>query len=466
MENAPMLEFAHPSYEGRIGIARRDITPPPGIYSRMWGCAEHDTAEGIHRPLLATAISFQSSAGGAPMVLVSLDSTWWRSEKDEWLLRESVLKSLSLDASRLMIHSAHTHSGPSISRADADKPGGNKIETYLDHLQNVTIEAAREAIASAEEAVLTWATGRCDLAANRDLPSPNGDGMLCGFNPLQGADDTLLAGRVTNRSGMLLATLVNYACHPTSLGGKNRLISPDYIGAMRELIEEATHQAPCLFLQGASGELGPRQGYEQAPDIADRNGRQLGHAVLSALTGMLPHRQMLRFSHAQDSGATLGIWNLADHHPSKVFHALSILFDIPLRKDLPTVSQLAEQLATCTDRAERERLERLEQRLQSLGRKSHFTMPLWGWRLGDLLLIGSPAEAYSLLQTELRKQFPRRAVAVLNLVNGYAGYLPPRETFEKNTYQANISLLTEGCLEQTLHESSRLLRQLEQYDES
>ncbi|MBN1589324.1 MAG: alkaline ceramidase, partial [Pirellulales bacterium] len=254
----------------------------------------------------------------------------------------------------------------------------------------------------------------------------------------------------------------NYACHPTTLGGANRLISPDYIGAMRELIEEATGKAPCLFLQGASGELGPRRGYEQDPLVADRNGRQLGHAVLSALTGMLPHRQMLRFSHAQDSGAMLGIWSLADHEPSGAFHALHASFGIPLRRDLPTVDQLAEQLASCQDRAERERLERLNQQLRPLGDDSHFTMPLWGWRLGDSLVIGSPAEAYSLLQIELRKQFPKRAVAVLNLVNGYVGYLPPKGLFAKKTYQVNISLFNEGCLEQTLHECGHLARRLEQ----
>jgi len=465
MENGQKLEYAHPSFEGRIGVARRDITPPPGIYARMWGCAEHDVAEGIHRPLLATAMAFRSSADERPLVLVSLDLTWWRCSQDEWLVRAPVLEALSLDASRLMIHSAHTHAGPSISRADADKPGGEKIEAYLAELRDMTIQAAREAIDTAEEAVLAWTTGRCDLAANRDLPNPNGNGILCGFNPAEKADDTVLVGRVTTSSGTTLATLVNYACHPTTLGGANRLISPDYVGAMRETVEEATGQAPCLFLQGASGELGPRRSYEEDPNIADGNGRQLAYAVLSALSGMLPHRQMLRFSHAQDSGATLAIWQLADDRPSKALRALRVSFDMPLRKDLPTTEQLAERLAGCGDRTQRERLQRLRLRLLSLDHNSRFAMPLWGWRLGDSLLIGSPAEAYSLLQTELRKQYPERAVAVLNLVNGQAGYLPPAALFAKRAYQADLSLFNAGCLEQTLRECDNLARQLEKNDE-
>jgi hypothetical protein len=37
-------------------VARVDITPPVGIYHRMWGAATHDRSTGIHRPLTATAM--------------------------------------------------------------------------------------------------------------------------------------------------------------------------------------------------------------------------------------------------------------------------------------------------------------------------------------------------------------------------------------------------------------------------
>lgn len=67
----------------------------------------------------------------------------------------------------------------------------------------MTIEAAHEAIDSAEETVLSWATGRCGLAANRDLTSPNGDGIRCTecFHLL---DNVVLYHRV--KKGIPLAT--------------------------------------------------------------------------------------------------------------------------------------------------------------------------------------------------------------------------------------------------------------------
>ena len=50
-----------PQSSCRLGVARVDITPPVGIYHRMWGAATHDRSTGIHRPLVATAVVFQPS---------------------------------------------------------------------------------------------------------------------------------------------------------------------------------------------------------------------------------------------------------------------------------------------------------------------------------------------------------------------------------------------------------------------
>jgi hypothetical protein len=471
MGSEQTLEVAHPFFEGQIGLARRDITPPVGIYSRMWGCAEHDIADGIHRSLSVTAVAFGDSVGRQPLVLVEMDLGWWRTEQDEWFVRGHVLEILDLEPSRLMLHTTHTHSGPSVSLDSGGKPGGEKVEPYLRHVREMVIEAAREATDVATAATLSWTIGRCSLAANRDLPNPQGEGVLCGFNPDGPADDTVLVGRITTESGKILGTLVNYACHPTTLGGANRLISPDYIGAMRDTVETATVRAPCVFLQGASGELGPRRGYEADPAVADQNGRQLGFAVLSALAGMLPPGQALTFDHQQPSGAPLGIWQTvpvssAQRQASTVREALQLSVELELKTDLPSAEQLAEQLGKCDDRVARERLERAYRRRLSLDsmktvKGNRLAMPVWGWRLGEAILVGTPAEAHSPLQIELRRRFPGRAIAVINLVNGYAGYLPPADVYPHQAYQVEASSFSPGCLEKTLDVCTELVDRLE-----
>ena len=37
-----MKTFSHPAFRGRFGVARRDITPPPGIHAKNWGAATHE----------------------------------------------------------------------------------------------------------------------------------------------------------------------------------------------------------------------------------------------------------------------------------------------------------------------------------------------------------------------------------------------------------------------------------------
>src|SRR5439155_14442721 len=101
-----------------------------------------------------------------------------------------------------------------------------------------------------------------------------------------------------------IASVVNYACHPTTLAWENTLISPDFPGAMRELVHGATG-APCIFIQGASGDLGPREGYVGDPAVADRNGRQLAHAALAVLEALPPPLTRFVYTGAVISGATL-----------------------------------------------------------------------------------------------------------------------------------------------------------------
>src|SRR5689334_7180040 len=102
---------AHPEFAGILGVAREDITPPVGIYARNWGAAKHDVAEGIHRPMTATALTMRSAEGGKPLVLVAVDLGWWKSFGDEQGVRAALVESLKIDASRVMINCSHTHAG-------------------------------------------------------------------------------------------------------------------------------------------------------------------------------------------------------------------------------------------------------------------------------------------------------------------------------------------------------------------
>ena len=68
-----MRSMSTPQTRCRAGFARADITPPVGIYHRMWGAALHDRATGVHRRLTATALWLDSIGGGEPLVVIGVD---------------------------------------------------------------------------------------------------------------------------------------------------------------------------------------------------------------------------------------------------------------------------------------------------------------------------------------------------------------------------------------------------------
>lgn len=459
MGNEEYSDFKNASFGGFIGAAKKDITPPEGIYSRNWGASKYDVAEGVHRPLELTCIVFKSSREDEPLVLISADLCWWKSSKDELYVRESILNHFEFESSQLMICVAHTHSGASIFREDKTKPGGHLIEGYINQIITAGIEAVQEALTSISTASLIWSYGKCNLATNRDLPDKNKNRSLVGFNNKLEADDTLLVGRITDDKHKVIATIVNYACHPTTLAWDNRHISPDYIGAMRQIVESYT-SAPCLFLQGASGDLAPAEQYVGDVATADKHGRQLGYAVLSTLEGMLPPGTMLRFQNVVESGAPLAIWGRMPCESNGAFFSDIIDVTLPV-KPLPSLAEIDQELITCEDRVQKERLSRKRAVRESVGDGELVKVPVWVWRLGNSLLIGHQNEAYSIFQQELRKEFPSCAVGVMNIVNGSTGYLPPRDLYGTDTYSVWQTPFAAGALElltqETIQASQKLM---------
>jgi hypothetical protein len=434
------------SFTGIIGVAQEDITPPVGIYARNWGAATHDVAEGVHRPLKLTCITLKEAEKDKPLVLISADLGWWKSAADEKELRGAILETFQLEPSRLMFCLSHTHAGPGLFSEDANKPGGEYIIPYLKYIKDKAILAIQAALGSAAVATLSWRYGKCDLATNRDLPEGKGERLLVGFNPDQQADDTLLVGRITNAEGKTTGTIVNYACHPTTLAWDNRLISPDYIGAMRELLEDH-NGAPCLFLQGASGELAPSEQYSGDCQLADGYGRQLGYVALGVLEAMYPANYQLKLDRVVESGAPLAVWKKQAREASTKLGLQMI--NIPLAlKELPSLTEIESQWRECKDHVLKERLWRMRGIRKTVGHGDVSMMPLWIWRVGEAFLVGQPNEAYSYFQQEVRQALSPNAVAVMNIVNGYAGYLPPRELYAKNMYAVWQTPFASGALEQ------------------
>jgi hypothetical protein len=467
------------------GVARAEITPPVGIYHRMWGAAAHDRCTGVHRPLTATVLYLANLNGDASpedmRVVVALDHCLLGTrEMNDFLDRVSSAAKVPRNA--IVSFFSHTHAAGLMGLERQDLPGGDLIPKYLEDLATKVGTLVGRARETKRPASIAFAAGRCSMAANRDYFDERLEQFVCGFNPAGTTDDRVLVGRATDEGNRPVATVVNYACHPTTLAWENTLISPDYVGAMRELVEEATG-APCLFIQGASGDVGPRDGFVADVAVADRNGRQLGYAVLSTLESLPDPGVSYEYTGPLVSGATLGIWEYAPVSPrrkSELAIWLAQRFVLPLkyRDDLPEPEELLQERSQWEMREQEARsagdtaraadaramVERVTRRLTRIGQLppgDSFPLPVQLWRMGDSVWIGLNGEHYNLLQRELRSRFPDVPIVVGTLANGSdVSYLLDEASYGKGLYQEKVSLLAKGCLETLIDAIAARIRKL------
>ena len=467
----PTTKVAVPTSRARLGLARVDITPPVGIYHPMWGAARHHRSTGVHKPLWADVIAMGPVNDDAPQGLRAfVDLVQLMQDQHDKAL-SAMSGAVNLTIENTILSYSHTHASGVFKLDRAHLPGGEMIPGYLEELPVKLAEASRQAVENMQEVFITYAIGRCDLAVNRDYWDEAYGHYVCGYNPDAPADDTVLVARITDVDGNPRGTIVNYACHATTLAWENTLVSPDFVGAMREKIEEET-QSPCIYAQGACGDLGPRYNYSGDTAVADQNGRWLAHAALSALESMGPTGTDFEYQGPVISGATLGTWGHVPFTEERLeqvsrFSGGIHVVELP-RKPTPDTETLQQEkthwLARQEDAdgrgetvaardygARAERAQRWIERIKHLPEGTTLPFQYSVHQMGDAIWVTCGGEPYNLLQTELRRRFPDVAVLVSPVSGSIsAAYLLSAEHYGKGLYQEEPSIPAPGSLEKLI----------------
>jgi neutral ceramidase len=290
----------------RAGAARATITPALGTHLSGYGVRA--PANAIHDELSATALVLQEGEtliGLLACDLVGLPVAVVR----DW--RPYLAACSGVPATNILIACSHTHAGPVTGMLQ--EPFGEREQAYREHLKHALAGALTVAAATLRPARISLATAHLRTQRNRR------DGLGGVAGPL---DDTVSVMRVdalapgmaspggagadrrggaeqdhpAAHSSHPLATVVHYASHPVALREQNFGFSADYVGWVRQALQQAL-EAPCLFLQGACGDLVPvlpmvtvaeGRAPRVAPDIAvqldaaKRIGQAIGKAAVEA----------------------------------------------------------------------------------------------------------------------------------------------------------------------------------------
>jgi neutral ceramidase len=239
------------------GAAKTDITPPVGF--PMWGYASRKDkpSEGVLDSLFARAIVLK--AGEAKIALVSLDLGRPPTRNSMTRIRNELKKG---GFTELFLIGSHTHHGPVLELDTWPTPE----KPYTRELEEKLISLVKKADAARVPARYGIVSGETKL--NRNRQSKRAEPPVDSEIQLLRFEDTL---------GKPIAHAVNFAAHPTMHPAEMMKFSADYPGAMAKVIETQTG-VPCLFLQGAAGDLSTNS--PEGIKGPEAFGKRLGEDVL------------------------------------------------------------------------------------------------------------------------------------------------------------------------------------------
>ncbi|MDR3632974.1 MAG: neutral/alkaline non-lysosomal ceramidase N-terminal domain-containing protein [Isosphaeraceae bacterium] len=250
----------------RVGVSQEDITPPAGI--PMWGYgARHDAlSEGALDPLMANAIVI--AAGDDKVALVGIDLGRGPTDEMMEVIRREIAERAGIR--HVLISGSHTHHGPVIELTDEPGCGQGKFDVavaYAEQLPHLLVNAILAADRRLQSARVGVATAPVDLNRNRQTQREP-----------KATDPMLAVLRFDDEAGKPIALLVNFAAHPVMTDAMTLKYSADYPGFLKNKVEAAL-AAPCVFMQGAAGDMSVSTG--NGPDGPKGFGETLADHVIA-----------------------------------------------------------------------------------------------------------------------------------------------------------------------------------------
>jgi len=459
----------------RAGAATADITPPVGIAHGNWGAQTHERAAGVDLLLRTTVLALGEEAD--PVVIADIDVGNLTYE-DTKRTREAVSELVDVPTTNVRLSFSHTHSGPTYRRETWIDDGTEMVEPYLESLPHRIAGAAMEAVESMEPVHLAAGSGESIIAINRRFERPEDGRMIVGRNPDGPVDHEVGVLRFDTVDGEPLAAVANYACHPITVGPDNDLITPDFPGPMRRVVEESTG-ATCLFLQGAGGDVGPIRGVAKGGiDEYKPLGRRLGHEVARVWWRLEPHGREERYVERLESGAPLAVYEYDTGEPSGPLRTATRELTLPLREFDP-VEELEAEYQRCLDRLDRlkstgasaEELEREQvaakrtamhrNQAEAYGDQSTTTFELQVFAIGtEVAMIAMPGEPFVGIGKRIKTDSPFETTIFSGFSNAGTGYVPTPDAYGSGRFEVEITPFTSEAADVIIEEALDCLRGL------
>jgi hypothetical protein len=269
--------------ELRAGAAKSDITPDLAKHGPVYlaGFGHNRIATGVHDHLWARCVALWPAR--KPLVICAVDSIG--------LFLDDVERARRLVPNYdLVIASTHDHEAPDTMGLWGPEQGKSGInDAYNTFVVERVAEAARAAVKALKPVNITLAR----------VQSPELDSLIRDTRPPEVHDSELVVLALADEGGQAVATIVNWANHPETLGSGNTLITADFPGELCAALESQLGGVGVLWngaVGGTQSPLGTRVIDPKTRDVAPDNsfrkaeliGRRVADLALGALQGEKP----------------------------------------------------------------------------------------------------------------------------------------------------------------------------------
>ncbi len=456
------------------GAGRSDITPPVGSPHLNWGAATHQLAAGVDMELYSTALYL--SDGASEIVLLNLDVATL-TEELALEVRQAAAREAVVPLDRVFVTWTHTHSAVPLHDTPWMEQGRDVFLEYQSSFAARAARAAGEAKRNARPARLGWGKGRSDIGINRRQHLDNGR-IITGNNPTAPVDREVVVFRIDDTDGTPIATVVNFAMHPTIMGHENDKITPDYPGAMKRVVERNLGGLS-LFLQGATGDIGPVEGFTGDLAVYRRAGARLGYEVCRVAEGIRTDGGSLAFQNVLESGAPLGIFRWRDEPEtiisirsgSKVARLIPHPVE-PVEKLESEYQHLDQKLRLAHQDGDKDEIKRFHyqvkraglqlQRAQRLSQPGAVEIPVQVITMGEAAVVLTPLEPFCEIGIQVKRRSPLPATMFCGYSMGgyFLCYLPTDEALDEGGYETGISLFGKGSAKELEDTAVSLLVEL------
>lgn len=400
------------------GAARSSISPSShhlvtGIWLGGFGAFRQRRATGVLDDPECRALAITD--GEAGFVLVALDLVG-ASDRLLAAIRSGGAAATQLAPGHILVSCTHSHGSP-----DTQGLWGGVPPEYEDFL----VDRAVAAIAHA------WQAKQHALLRAASVPF---DGLVRNRRDWPATDTMLTALRVLAADASPIATLVNFACHPTALGGESTLVSRDWCGVTADILDREAGGVT-LVVNGALGDAVPLLAG------AETHARTLGQGVAGwALDA-------IRAAEETAGGMTL-------RHERVTFPLQLARLESGLSKALEAAGLPTDTATAAVDdvfEAGHAGLAQMLAAVRNMGRHAvlsadgsaaiHTTCTYIS--IGDVEVITAPGEMTTRLALPVRSQMLAPHRMILGLTHDTLGYFIPRDEYmtgRNNNYEESVSL--------------------------